>query len=181
MTYVIRLRYLPTSRGFSSHYGTWNAGGDHSTHITTADPRSTYTTFGYDFHRDEDSYLGAIGSYTSDLLVDRFSDLLAEHYRVEQGWFSGYPTGKVKLDSVAEVPPLFMYLAFENVKLPLKVDEKFEAMYPYQEDPVRRTYLGMISSLDDAVGRVVNHLKRFSYDKATDTNIEEFLCRSVGF
>lgn len=158
-------KYLPTRRGFESFYGTWNSGGNHQTHITPADPRSRYTTLGYDFHQDEDVYLGAIGSYTSDLIVDRVSDLISEHYQLEQGWFSGYPTGKVKIENVNETSPLFLYLDFESVKLPLQVEEKFENMYPYEEDKARKTFLGMVSALDDSVGRIVNHLKRFSYDK----------------
>jgi len=165
-------KYLPTQRGFKSFYGTWNSGGNHQTHITPADPRSSYTTLGYDFHQDEDVYFGAIGSYTSDLIVDRVGDLISEHYQLEQGWFSGYPTGKVKLTNVNETSPLFMYLNFESVKLPLQVDDKFESMYPYQEDETRKTFLGMVSALDDAVGRIVNHLKRFSYYKfGKETNL----------
>jgi len=165
-------RFLPTQRGFRTFYGTWNSGGNHKTHITPADPRSRYTTLGYDFHMDEDYYLGAIGTYTTDLIVDRLSDLISEHYELEQGWFSGYPSGKVKLTSVNESAPLFMYLNFESVKMPLQVDEKFESMYPYLEDQTRKKFLGMVSALDDAIGRIINHLKRFSYYKdGKETNV----------
>ena len=30
----------------------------------------------------------------------------------------------------------------------------------FQEDETRKTYLGMLTALDDAVGRIVNHLRR---------------------
>ena len=30
----------------------------------------------------------------------------------------------------------------------------------FQDDETRKTYLGMLTALDDAVGRIVNHLKR---------------------
>ena len=165
-------KYLPTRRGFKSFYGTWNGGGNHQTHITPADPRSRFTTLGYDFHKDEDYYLGAIGTYTTDLIVDRLSDLISEHHQLEQGWFSGYPSGKVKLSSVNESSPLFLFLNFESVKMPLQVDEKFENMYPYVEDETRKKFLGMVSALDDAIGRIVNHLKRFTYYKnGKETNM----------
>ena len=32
----------------------------------------------------------------------------------------------------------------------------------FQDDETRKTYLGMLTALDDAVGRIVNHLKRSS-------------------
>ena len=68
------MKYFPLSklffrRGFTTHYGPWALGGDHQTHIAAADPRASFTTLGYDFHDQESAYLGAIGSYTSDLLV----------------------------------------------------------------------------------------------------------------
>ena len=31
----------------------------------------------------------------------------------------------------------------------------------FQDDETRKTYLGMLTALDDAVGRIVNHLKRW--------------------
>ena len=103
-------------RGFKTHYGPWSTGGDHQTHITAADLRAPYTTLGYDFHDQvllqmrififlttwiqDSASLGAIGYYTSDLLVDRMSDILSEHVGLEKGFFfSGYPEGRFSSSS----------------------------------------------------------------------------------
>ena len=68
--------YLPTQRGFSTFYGTWTDGGDHQNHLSSADPKSSLTSLGYDFHEDESISLGNIGYSTVDLMVDKFSSLL---------------------------------------------------------------------------------------------------------
>ena len=34
----------------------------------------------------------------------------------------------------------------------------------FQDDETRKTYLGMLTALDDAVGRIVNHLKRYLFE-----------------
>ena len=47
------------------------------------------------FSIKDSASLGAIGYYTSDLLVDRMSDILSEHVGLEKGFFfSGYPEGR---------------------------------------------------------------------------------------
>jgi len=155
--------YLPTKRGFKTHYGPWSTGGDHQTHITAADLRAPYTTLGYDFHDQDSASLGAIGYYTSDLLVDRMSDILSEHVGLEKGFFfSGYPEGRQELEKKPE-QPFMMYIAFDDLQGPLQVEEKWRDLYPFQEDETRKTYLGMLTALDDAVGRIVNHLRRMTY------------------
>ena len=105
--------YLPTNRGFSSFYGTWASGGDHFNHIASADPRSPFTSLGYDFHQDEDTLLGNIRYNKIDLLVDKFSEIMYEHFNIEKGWFSGYPTGKLEYKYNAS-SPFFVLLNFDN-------------------------------------------------------------------
>ena len=61
--------------------------------------------------------------------------------------------------------PFFFYLAYQNVHAPLEVQPEYEALYPNEQDPSRKTYLGMASAMDDSVGRIVNHLKSFVYQK----------------
>ena len=61
--------------------------------------------------------------------------------------------------------PFFLYLAYQNVHAPLEVQPEYEALYPNEEDESRKTYMGMASAMDDSVGRIVNHLKSFVYQK----------------
>ena len=50
--------------------------------------------------------------------------------------------------------PLFLYLAFNAVHAPHQVPERSKAPYAHLPEP-RRTYAGMLSALDEAVGQVV--------------------------
>ena len=152
-------KYLPTERGFKSFYGTWTEGGDHLNHLSSADPKSALTSLGYDFHEDESISLGNIGYSTVDLMVDKFAALLYQHFNIEAGFFSGFPTGNIELTDDAK--PLFTLLSFDNLKLPLQPEEKFQEMYPYQQDQQRKNFLASVSNLDDAVGKMVANLKRF--------------------
>ena len=43
---------------------------------------------------------------------------------------------------------------------PLQVPQQYEDMYGEVEDPDRRTYLGMVTAMDDVVGNVTESLKR---------------------
>ena len=43
---------------------------------------------------------------------------------------------------------------------PLQVPQQYEDMYGEVEDLDRRTYLGMVTAMDDVVGNVTESLKR---------------------
>ena len=161
-------KYLPTNRGFSSFYGTWASGGDHYNHIASADPRSPFTSLGYDFHQDEDTLLGNIRYNKIDLLVEKFSEIMYQHFNIEKGLFGlgGYPEGKLEYTFNAS-SPFFVLLNFDNLKLPLNPEERFEAMYPYQSDETRKKYLASLSNLDDAIGRIISNIRRFYYTEGT--------------
>ena len=121
-------------------------------------------TIGYDFHDNDKLALAALGTYTSDLFVERVNNILADRAGIEKDQ-EEYYQGEVKIENYNTSNPFFLYLAYQNVHVPLEVQPKFEALYPNEEDPARRTYLGMASAVDDSVGRIVNHLKRFSYSQ----------------
>ena len=152
-------KYLPTQRGFASFYGTWASGGDHFNHIASADPRSPLSTLGYDFHQDETTLLGNIRYNKIDLLVERFTEILNQNFKIERGFFSGYPTGRVEYKPNS-IDPFFIMLNFDNLKLP-SPEARFLEMYPYQKDEKRKQYLASISNLDDAVGKVLSDIRRF--------------------
>ena len=48
--------------------------------------------------------------------------------------------------------PLFMYLPIPNVHSPHQVPKKYEDMYSHISDTDRRTYLGMVTAMDDFAG-----------------------------
>merc|ERR1711936_1144106 len=157
--------YLPNNRGFESFYGLWNSGGLHRLHEAAGDAHNVAGTVGYDFHLNEKLALGALGTFTEDLFVDRVYDILAEKAGMSEEIDSRHTDDKIAVKNYNETNPLFLYLAYQNVHVPLEVKSKYEALYPNEQDSLRKTYLGMASAVDDSVGRIVNHMKRFVYTR----------------
>ncbi|MFG0285948.1 MAG: arylsulfatase [Phycisphaerales bacterium JB039] len=56
--------------------------------------------------------------------------------------------------------PLYLYLAFNAPHTPYQAPQEYIDRYPDIEDPTRRIYAGMVSCLDDEIGRVVDALER---------------------
>ena len=54
---------------------------------------------------------------------------------------------------------LYIYLAMQNVHTPMKVPAEYEARYPHVPVGERRTLCGMVSALDDVIGKVVAALQ----------------------
>lgn len=120
----------PTYRGFDSFYGYYNSRSDYFTHV-----QAGYLDFhdGYNVVRDEN------GSYSADLYAERAERIIADHNASQ---------------------PLFLYLPYQNVHEPLEVPPEYEALYPNVENKDRRTYSGMVTALDAAIGRVLEALQK---------------------
>jgi arylsulfatase A-like enzyme len=56
--------------------------------------------------------------------------------------------------------PLYLYLTFNAPHTPYQAPQEYINRYPKIEDPTRRTYAGMITCLDDEIGRVVAALEK---------------------
>lgn len=76
----------------------------------------------------------------------------------------GYSTELIGREAAARVTkrnkakPLFLYVPFNGVHTPLQAPDKYSEMYPDMKAR-RKTYAGMVTALDDAVGVVVEVLK----------------------
>jgi len=81
------------------------------------------------------------GTYSSIMYADRFEQVVAEH--------AGSGTAA----------PLYVYLPFQSVHMPNEAPADEIAKYPPMKNTARRAYLGMISAVDTAIGRVVAALK----------------------
>ena len=125
--------YTPTRRGFDSFYGTYLGVLDHWTHT-----RDKY--HGYDFRRNEELLFNASGQYSTDLYTKETLSLIQE-----------------KRNSTK---PFFLYLPYQALHAPLQVPEKhLQKVDSNVKDPQRRSYLGMLSAVDDSIGLIVNELK----------------------
>ena len=137
--------YLPTRRGFSTYSGYWSGSEDYFQHTRRAstEPRVE----GYDFRREEEVDSAAEGSYSAHVFAERAVTLIEE------------------AAGVAE--PMFLYLAFQSVHSPLQVPPQYETHYRHINNPARRTYCGMVTALDEAVGNITAALRKSGQEKNT--------------
>lgn len=63
--------------------------------------------------------------------------------------------------------PLFLYLTFTAPHAPYQAPEKYLQQYASIEDPARKTYAAMMSSMDNEIGRVVAALDKRGMRKNT--------------
>lgn len=73
--------------------------------------------------------------------------------------------------------PYFIYLPFNAVHAPLEASRKYTDRFAHIADPNRRTYAGMLTALDDAVGRVLAAVKASG---AEDNTLVFFLSDNGG-
>ena len=66
---------------------------------------------------------------------------------------------KVIEENAKSKDPFFLYMPFQSVHFPVEVPKIYEDLYPHEKDVQRRQYLGMITAMDEAVGRIVTKLK----------------------
>lgn len=124
-------RYLPTHRGFDSHYGYW-CGLEHYSNKTYTD--------GYDFHDGDQLVQDPLAktTYSSFLYRDRIKSIIEDHDKDQ---------------------PLFLYAAFQNPHYPLEAPLEYEDMYSFIEEDGRRVYSAMVTAMDDMVGNLTKNLK----------------------
>jgi arylsulfatase A-like enzyme len=64
--------------------------------------------------------------------------------------------------------PWFLYLAYNAVHTPLEISDRVKGRLPADvKDPARRGYLALLLGLDDAVGRIMAHLRESGADRNT--------------
>ena len=123
-------KYLPTNRGFDHHFGFWLGAQNYYTHIRD---------HGYDLRNDLAIANNDNNTYSSELFAERASSIISQHRR--------------------NTNPLFLYVAFQAVHTPLQVPENYEKIYKRVKNIKRRKFLGMVTAMDDAVGRIIKALE----------------------
>ncbi|XP_060066093.1 arylsulfatase B-like [Ylistrum balloti] len=125
--------FMPTNRGFDTHYGFLSGTENHYTHkacalISQGEP----DVCGTDFRDGLQSFNSTI-TYSTELYRDRVLDIVSKH-----------DTSK----------PLFMYLALQAVHTPLQVPDEYLKSVPYLSG-YRKTYAGMVVAMDQAIDKIV--------------------------
>lgn len=78
----------------------------------------------------------------------------------------GYTTQLIGSDAVNYITrqsadkPFYLYLTFNAPHTPYQAPKEYVDRYPDIQDPTRRTYAGMVTCLDDEIGRVVAALEK---------------------
>ena len=78
----------------------------------------------------------------------------------------GYTTQLIGNDAVKYIneqsadKPFYLYLAFNAPHTPYQAPKEYTDRYPNIADPTRRIYAGMVTCLDDEIGRVVAALEK---------------------
>ena len=62
------------------------------------------------------------------------------------------------IDRSAE-KPFFLYVPFNAVHAPMEATASYTGRFPGIADPTRKTFAGMLSAMDDAVGRIMEKLR----------------------
>ena len=85
----------------------------------------------------------------------------------------GYTTTLLGNDAVKYIEaqnsstPFYLYLTFNAPHTPYQAPKEYIDRYPNIADPTRRTYAGMVSCLDDNIGRVVAALDKKGLREST--------------
>lgn len=133
----------PCGRGFDSHFGYWSGAEDYINH-----------TVGnvFDFVNDLTPDVNADGDYSTSLFAARAVEII-----------------ETQAAAGPSAPPMFLYLAFQNIHWPLEAPDSYLRRYANATDGVwqRQYVLAMIAFLDDAVGNVTNALSTTGLDRNT--------------
>ncbi|WAR04166.1 ARSB-like protein [Mya arenaria] len=132
--------YLPTFRGFESHYGYYQGCEDYYDHTYEAD----LAYWGLDWRRNLDLLRNETNLYSTDLFTAEAVNIIRNHNTSE---------------------PLYLYLPHQAVHSgntggdPLQAPQHYVDRFPHINNYHRRLFAGMVAALDDSVGAVVKTLK----------------------
>ena len=123
-------------------------------HLGHADPKYWPRQRGFDYQYG--AMIGELDYFThSDAgVLDWFRD--NQPVREE-----GYTTQLLGADAVRYINrqsadrPFYLYLTFNAPHTPYQAPQEYVDRYRHIEDPTRRTYAGMVSCLDDEIGKVI--------------------------
>lgn len=140
---------MPNFRGFDSYFGYLLGSENYYDHHRCYSFRSqsyfasnnSDLLCGFDLRDNINPTKDYAGQYSTHLFAEKAVEIISRHSHSEDN------------------KPLFLYLPFQAVHAPLQVPEAYMEPYANITDKARRTYAGMVSCLDEAVGNITEALK----------------------
>lgn len=133
----------PQSRGFDEFFG-FLVGGHNYALRKDAEPKFASAMSQNLIYRDRE--VQKVDGFATDLFTDEALAFMKRH----------------------KEKPWFLYLAYNAVHTPLEISDKLKDRVPADvKDPARRGYLALLIGLDDAVGRIMAHLRESGADENT--------------
>jgi arylsulfatase A-like enzyme len=119
--------------------------------------------------RGFDEFYGFLGGAHNYLPGRRRGAILRGESPVEE---KEYLTDAFAREAVAfieknKAKPFFLYLPFNAVHGPLEASQKYLSRFGAIQNPRRRTFAAMMSAMDDAVGRVLETLRKAQIEEDT--------------
>lgn len=130
--------HTPTFRGFESFYGFYGGSERYFAHTSGNS---------YDFRRDRQEFCGKGCSEVNVADVDAYSTDLFSHEAARI------------ITTHDQSAPLFLYLSYQAVHFPAEVPDKYGDLYAKIGDESRRIFAGMLTSMDQGIGKVLRALR----------------------
>ena len=129
-------QYIPTGRGFQEFVGSYSGAGDHYEHTISG---TRFVDYHWDHANGKREHLFHWnGTHSTDVAEKETIRIIHQHN---------------------PDLPLFLYLPFQAPHTPTQVDDMWETFNQHVPGKKRRKFTGMISHVDQAIGRIVNVLK----------------------
>ncbi len=155
--------YLKQAGYRTAAVGKWHLGEDNQCHP---------------LRRGFDEFYGFLGggrSYFPDKpgkgKVNHYTQLIRGQEPVVEKEYTTHAFGREAADFLArqkgQAGPFFLYLAFNAVHTPMEAPDDYLSRFTAIEDKKRRTYAGMLSAMDDNIGRALKALKEAGLEEQT--------------
>ncbi|XP_064099102.1 arylsulfatase B-like isoform X2 [Macrobrachium nipponense] len=159
--------YTPLKRGFDTFYGYYTGSEDYFTHKRSASSegkkKKKKKKRGKDDFEDDDDDEEETGRRLRAREREYLD--LRNNTRVDNNKAGVYSThifssaAEEIIRSRKPKDPMFMYIAFQSVHSPLQVPREYMVPYKHIKYYERRLYLGMVTAMDEAIGKVITALK----------------------
>ena len=121
--------------------------------------------------RGFDEYFGFLGGAHSylDAVADSHNPILKGTEPVDNIGYTTEAFGQQTVNFIEKhkAEPWFCYLAFNAVHAPLQATDKYLSRFPNVAEKNRRTFCGMLSAMDDAVGSVLAKVREIGQEENT--------------